>query len=257
MDKAKSILVVGGGPTGIEAAGCLLMRYKDSKKIGIASSGDTLLSGLPEAAGKAAHAYFEKHGVNIHLNTKYNPSHQLASEYDFAWNCFGLQFYTPFLDAHFKDCKDKRGRIFVNEHYQVTNVNPCELPEEGKAPEPRTLSNIFCYGDAALTRMNEIKVVPSITFTVPILANNLIESGKENPKFMSMDYGITQLSRIFFGFDQGVLVANDKAKIVPDVLQTKIDVQDAYLSFFKNKPDGAQKVQQYAKKVQKFLKLSN
>lgn len=86
IEKASSILVVGGGPIGIEAAGCLLMRYKDSKKIGIANSADTLLHGLPEAAGKAAQAYFEKHGVNIHLNTKYNPSHELASEYDFAWN---------------------------------------------------------------------------------------------------------------------------------------------------------------------------
>ena len=221
MDKANSILVVGGGPTGIEAAGCLLMRYKDTKKIGIANSGNRLLNGLPELASKAAQEYFEKHGVNIYLNTKFDSSHKLASEYEFAWNWFGLQFYTPFLDAHFKDCKDKRGRIFVNECYQVTNVNPCEYIEEGKAPEPRTLSNIFCYGDAAITRMDEIKVVPSISITVPIIANNLIESTKENPKFKQMDYGITQLSRIFFGMDQGILIANDRTKIIPDVLQTK------------------------------------
>ena len=69
--------------------------------------------------------------------------------------------------------------------------------------------------------MNEIKVVPSISITVPIIANNLIESTKENPKFKQMDYGITQLSRIFFGMDQGILIANDRTKIMPDVLQTK------------------------------------
>ena len=43
-----------------------------------------------------------------------------------------------------------------------------------------------------------------------------------------MDYEITQLSRIFFRMDQGILIANDKTKIMLDVLQTKIDVQDAY-----------------------------
>ena len=208
MEKAKSILVVGGGPTGVEAAGALLLRFKDTKKIGIVNSGKNLLSGLPDAAGKAAKNYLEKHGVNVYLDTKFNSSHRLSTEYEFVWNWYGLQFYTPFLDANFKDCKDKRGRIFVNEYFQVTNVNPCEAPEEGKSHDERTLSNIFWFGDACLTRMDEVKVVPSISQTVPILANNLKESIKDDPKFMAMDYAINTMTGVFFGFDQGVMIIN-------------------------------------------------
>ena len=72
MDKANSILVVGECPTRIEAAGCLLMCYKVTKKVGIANSGNRLLNGLPELASKDVQEYFEKHGVNIYLNTKFD-----------------------------------------------------------------------------------------------------------------------------------------------------------------------------------------
>lgn len=86
MDKAKSILVVGGGSTGVEAAGSILLRYQDTKKVGIVNSGSSLLSGLPASAGQAAKEYFEKHGVNVYLDTKFNASHKLKSEYEFIWN---------------------------------------------------------------------------------------------------------------------------------------------------------------------------
>jgi hypothetical protein len=54
----------------------------------------------------------------------------------------GQTFYTPYLDAHFKDFKDKRGRVFVNEYFQITNVNPIEAPGD-HSPEPKTLKNVY------------------------------------------------------------------------------------------------------------------
>lgn len=105
--------------------------------------------------------------------------------------------------------------------------------------------------------MDEIKVIPSISQTVPIVANNLRESLNEEPKLMQMDYAVNTMSSIFFGFDQGVMVINSKAKVSPDVLKNKMGIQDAYFSFLTNKPDGGQKVMALAGQMQKFMKLAN
>lgn len=103
IDKANSVLVVGGGATGLEAAGCLLMTYQDKKKIGIVNGGSALLSGFPAEASKAALDYFESKGVQVYLNTKFSDNSKLAEEYDFVWKCAGINFYTPFMDKNFKD----------------------------------------------------------------------------------------------------------------------------------------------------------
>lgn len=105
--------------------------------------------------------------------------------------------------------------------------------------------------------MDEIKVVPAISQTVPIVANNLRESLNESPNFMQMDYAVNTMSSVFFGFDKGVMVINSKAKVSPDVLKNKMAVQDAYFSFLTNKPDGLEKVMNFAKGMQKFIKLAN
>ena len=220
IEQAESVLVVGGGPTGLEMVGELLMRFGESKTIGIANSGAHLLTGFPENASTAAEEYLEGKGVKLHLNTKYDPKGDIAKKYDFAIKWVGQTFYTPYLDANFKDFKDKRGRVFVNEYFQITNVNPWEAPGSD-APEPKTLKNIFWYGDAALTRMDEVKVVPSISQTVSIVANNLKESLNDSPKYTEMDYGVSVLASVYFGEDKGVSVANTFAEVKDDTLNFK------------------------------------
>lgn len=256
IEDAESVLVVGGGATGLEMVGELLIRFGETKKIGVANSTPHLLTGFPENASKAAEEYLESKGVKVHLNTKYDPKSSLAHEYAFVINCVGQTFYTPYLDANFKDFKDKRGRVLVNEFFQVTNVNPCEAPASG-APEARTLKNVFCYGDAALTRMDEVKVVPSISQTVSIVANNLKESLNESPNFTEMDYGVSVLASVYFGEDKGVSVANSFAEVKDDILGSKAWVQGAYFAFLTNQPDGGEKVGQVVQWVTNALKTIN
>jgi NADH dehydrogenase FAD-containing subunit len=84
IEEASSILVVGGGPTGLETVGELLIRFGETKQIGIANSAAHLLSGFPENASTAAEEYLEGRGVKLHLNSKYDPKGDLAKKYDYA-----------------------------------------------------------------------------------------------------------------------------------------------------------------------------
>ena len=94
----------------------------------------------------------------MYLGQRFNPNSELAQEYEFSLMCIGQSHYSPFFDnKNFANWKDQRGRIFVNEFFQVTDQNPeIESPEELKQ-DSVVYENIFCYGDAWVTRMKEVK----------------------------------------------------------------------------------------------------
>lgn len=60
IDKANSIMVIGGGATGVELAAEIEHKYRKTKKIGLANNQDRLLAGYPEAAGRHAINHFEQ-----------------------------------------------------------------------------------------------------------------------------------------------------------------------------------------------------
>ncbi|KAH9904156.1 hypothetical protein F4778DRAFT_734218 [Xylariomycetidae sp. FL2044] len=74
--KAKSIVVVGAGPTGVEIAGELGYEYGKSKEITLISSGPTVLEGRPASVSRTAESQLRAVGVHIKLNTKVGPTSQ-------------------------------------------------------------------------------------------------------------------------------------------------------------------------------------
>ena len=98
MEEANSILVVGGGPTGCETVAELLIQHGNKKKIGLLHGTDKLLPGFPDAARDHAKTSFERSGVEVILNTRYNPEMKKTMGYDFTLICIGTKFYTPYFD---------------------------------------------------------------------------------------------------------------------------------------------------------------
>lgn len=84
IERAKSILVVGGGPSGVEFLAEIIDKYGKSKEYGIMERRDTLLSQYPEAAREKATKFFEKNLVSIHANSKFELKRGIASAYDFV-----------------------------------------------------------------------------------------------------------------------------------------------------------------------------
>jgi len=144
IDRAKSILVIGGGATGTEFLGEIQAAYGRDKKYGLINSQDQLLSGFPTSASAKALRHFENNITDVRLGKRYDPNSELSNDYEFKLMCVGLTHHTPFFDNDsFKQCKDKRGRIFVNEYFQVTNQDPeIESIEELKE-HPVVYENIF------------------------------------------------------------------------------------------------------------------
>jgi hypothetical protein len=110
------------------------------------------------------------------------------------------------MDANFRNCKDEKQRIFVNEYFQVTSQNPLE----SRSKESKLYTNIFCYGDAALTQMNEVKNVPSIRETSYTVVHNL-KALAYGGEMQAMSYTTDLLAGVYFSKYSGVIVFNDFA----------------------------------------------
>jgi apoptosis-inducing factor 2 len=238
VERAKSVLVVGGGPTGIETVGEILMNYGTEKSLGIITNGESLLSGYPTKATRLAQNHFEKKKVKVYLNKRYDPGQKLDEDYDFVINWVGTKFNSNFLDKHYKDFKDGKGRIFVNKYFQVCNMNPCELPKDEHIPKASVLPNIFCYGDACLTRMNEIKNIPVIREMSYIVAHNLTQLSKDRNTLKEMPYGTDFVSGVYFDKWAGAMVMNRCVMNNWCQFKNKQGFEEVYYNLMNNKCGG-------------------
>jgi len=144
--------------------------------------------------------------------------------------CAGLSYYTPFMDANFKECTDNRGRIFVNKHFQVTSQDPNKSADLNSIVH----ENIFCYGDAASTPMQEAKNVPAIRETCSILSYNLkaLTSGH---KLKSMSHAVDVLAGVYYSKWKGLIIFNDYALSSCMTVTNKKFIESTYMRNYKNK----------------------
>lgn len=147
------IVIVGGGPTGVEVAGALAEMKKyiipkdfhelDSKEIDIwlVQSGKQLLPGMSEEAGEGALKYLTDLGVEVKLGTRVT-----AYDGEFATTKNGQKLRTKKLiwaagikgnaiEGIPQHCYERGNRICVNEYNQVVGVD-----------------NIYAIGDIAMMK---------------------------------------------------------------------------------------------------------
>ena len=147
------IVIVGGGPTGVEVAGALAEMKKyiipkdfhelDSKEIDIwlVQSGKQLLPGMSEEAGKGALKYLTDLGVEVKLGTRVT-----AYDGEFATTKDGQKLRTRKLiwaagikgnniEGIPQHCYERGNRICVNEYNQVVGVD-----------------NVYAIGDIAVMK---------------------------------------------------------------------------------------------------------
>jgi len=155
--------------------------------------------------------------------------------------CAGLSYYTPFMDSNFKECTDDRGRIFVNEHFQVTSQDPNKSPDLNSVVH----ENIFWYGDAASTPMQEAKNIPAIRQTCSIVSYNL-KAVNSGTKLKSMPVVLNMLAGVYFSKWKGVSIFNDFALPSCLTLKVKESIESKYMAKYKNKCCGKCKYGMYS-----------
>jgi NADH dehydrogenase FAD-containing subunit len=233
IDKADSVLIVGGGSTGVEMVGEVLMKYGDKKKVAIANNGSSLLPQYPKDVGKMAQEHFESKGVKVHLNTRVESGSDLENEYSLVINCVGTKIHTPYMDANYREFKHEKGRIYVNEYFQVTNKNPLQ----GKGT--KTLGNVFAFGDVVQTRADEPKNIPSIFQASFVVANNLIKSDEgATEEFQEGPDNYFFLSAVYFDDTNGAITIGSNVNPNPNMFADKGGFEGPYFTLLRNDPDG-------------------
>jgi NADH dehydrogenase FAD-containing subunit len=123
LREAQSVLIIGGGPIGVELAGEVAEAYPD-KQVTLVHSGERLLPALPEGAGKEAQKVLGKKGVEIVLGTKLeerdgNWFDGAGAKYeaDHVYSAIGIR--TDSIPVDGAKPMDAQGRIPVNENLMV------------------------------------------------------------------------------------------------------------------------------------------
>ncbi|KAH7279215.1 hypothetical protein KP509_37G010700 [Ceratopteris richardii] len=147
---AKKVLVIGGGPVGVELTGEIVVDFPE-KKVVLAHGGDRLIEFVGPKASKKAFEWLEQHNVDIRLQERINldkfssPSHVYTTssgasiEADCHFMCVGKKIGASWMKSTFlSEKQDKDGRLGVDNFLRV----------KGR-------SNIFAAGD--ITAVKEIK----------------------------------------------------------------------------------------------------
>ncbi|KAG9137285.1 hypothetical protein Leryth_014914 [Lithospermum erythrorhizon] len=148
IKSASSILIVGGGPVGVELAGEISVDFPD-KKVTLVHRGSRLLEFVGEKASKKAHKWLNKKNVEIilgqsvNLNSKTNGVYHTSGGQSIIADCHFLCVGKPIASSWLKDtmlhnCLDNKGRLMVDENMRVKGYR-----------------NIFAVGD--ITDVKEMK----------------------------------------------------------------------------------------------------
>ncbi|KAL5709154.1 hypothetical protein ACHQM5_019874 [Ranunculus cassubicifolius] len=147
---ANSILIVGGGPTGVELAGEIAADFPE-KKVTLVHRGERLLEFVNPKASKSALDWLISKRVDVLLEQSvdinlisnegkntYKTSNGVSIVADIHFVCVGKPIGSWLRQTVLKDSLDSRGRLIVDENLKV----------KGR-------SNVFAIGD--ITNIPEIK----------------------------------------------------------------------------------------------------
>ena len=165
IGRSKSILIIGGGPVGVELAGEITDKYR-GKNVTIIHSGDSLMNRNSVKARNFARSFLEKRGVKMIFNERVEKKtkgfvetdKKNKFECDTAILCTGIKPNSNFID---KSLLDWKGFIDVNNHLQM-----------------RGSQNIFVCGDVA--SVNEEKTAQAAEKQAEIVIKNLELMGNKN-----------------------------------------------------------------------------
>lgn len=142
MKTSSSVLIIGGGPSGVELASDITASYPQ-KKVTLVHNGPRLLGFIGQKAGSKALDWLRSKNVDVLLEQSvdintlpegdgiYITSAGEAISADCHFICVNRPLGTAWImETILKDCLDKYGQIMVDEHLRV----------KGR-------SNIFAIGD--------------------------------------------------------------------------------------------------------------
>lgn len=170
LASAERILLIGGGPIGVEVAGEITEAWPQ-KRVTLVESGPRILAGSSDGVSARAAAFLESKGATILTGQRIealpsSPQEIFAEggnarttagnlvEYDLAIWCIGGRPNTAYMKQHFANVLTPEGRIMVAPDLRVRGEN-----------------SIFAIGD--ITNLAENKMAYHIKGQVKVVAANI------------------------------------------------------------------------------------
>lgn len=221
ISSADVIIVVGGGPVGVEMAGGLAYTFRQQdtntkKKVHLTTQSKHLLSRLPLEAGKYAHRALENLGVIVHLGKS---GEDLKSELSSASPSCDIVMLpestsvnSSFLEnSTFRGSIAHNGAIKVNSFMQVTPSR-----------------NVFALGDCCVTPLHEEKGLFSIAQLGKVVLTNLVNK-QDGERLISVPPRTELMQELSIGREDGLMVLNWKlVKTGAKVAKTKDEAADRF-----------------------------
>jgi NADH dehydrogenase FAD-containing subunit len=204
LSAARRILIVGGGPLGVEMAGEIVETWP-GRSVTVVESGARILGGTANSASAHATEFLTQRGVTLLTGERIEtplPANGVSVErgeartssgkrieYDVMLCCIGGHPNTEYLRDHFSDRLDAEGRVRVTPH----------LLMEGE-------SHVFALGD--ITNLKENKMALHIAGQVGVAEANIraIASGRMPPKTYKAKTG-NRMMAVTLGSRAGVIFA--------------------------------------------------
>ncbi len=168
LEKAKDILIIGGGLVGVELSGEICTRYKD-KNIIIVHAKDGLIQRNDRITRKYVTKFLSKRGVKIILgeiminkkNGMYLTDKGTAVKADISFLCTGINPNTSFMKHNMPKTLDEKNQVKVNSFMQVDGyVNIFSVGDTNDSPVEKTAQNAI---DQALIAAKNIEAIEKIT----------------------------------------------------------------------------------------------
>ncbi|KAM0756212.1 FAD/NAD(P)-binding domain-containing protein [Meredithblackwellia eburnea MCA 4105] len=174
ISSSKHVLCIGGGPVGIEMAGEVKARFKDTKECTLVHSGATFLPEFKPSLGESLKSQLEGLGVKVALNTRLDTygletgpiaprTFDLGAagvvEVDFIFIAFGNRPNVELVKEFDPSLLSEGGRIKVKPTFQLDASNS-------------SLDHIFAIGD--ITDIDETKVWVHAQNHGPMAASNVL-----------------------------------------------------------------------------------
>ncbi len=162
---AKNVLIIGGGFSGVELAGDIIIKYPE-KNLTIVHSRDRLLERQPEKVSQYAQRFFEKRNAKIIFNEKvkkekkgiYSTDKGRKIKADIAFLCVGIVPNSEFMKLSFPNLLDKKGYIIVNEFLQLKNhKNIFVAGDITGIKEEKTAQNALEYADIVIENLGRLE----------------------------------------------------------------------------------------------------
>jgi len=204
LKTAKSVLIIGAGPVGVELAGEVLTEYPD-KKVILVDAAPKVCASFPEGAIKHMSQWLTSRGVELVLGEWIDTISERGCllksgrqiNADIVYRCMGFKPISSFLQRDFSDQLNKRGQLVVTDTLQVKD-HP----------------NIFGMGDLCLhERSNELKLGHTAELNAHLAAANLERHHLRRP-MLQYPHGVVggavspKVYCISLGKYDGVLVFN-------------------------------------------------